>query len=252
MKKIVLLGSVCSVLSYASAEEIQTPESGVYVGIGLANSQDKIEWSGSAVSAGGSDYVTTNFDSSARKFNGQLFFGYKNHEPFFWSLECRYDFSKRNTVTSFDANPEGSNFGILSHESLIDIEKSDDISVAVKIGKTIKCRITPYVLVGFYSRKDGFRFRYLTDLTDQADNDWRDSASDKSERKTRLMFGAGLVAHLDGKTDVRFEYCYKTNHSIDYQTVVNVNVDQAGYPRKFKQKIQQHCLSIGISRTICW
>ena len=250
MKKFLVFGCFGGIINLAAAEEITTLlENGLYIGIGIANSQDKIDWSGSAVEAGSVDraYVTTDFHNSSRRFNGQAFLGYKRHEPFFWAVECSLNLGKNKLNKTFDIT----GLGVQTAAFALEIEVGHDIFCGVKIGKTLNDIITPYISVGACYRKMNFQSSYAVDST--VSSQWLESGSSKAASKVAFVYGCGCCVHLDNKTDVRLEYYYKPRNTIDYTTVVDTDmVDTPSYPRKFQLKALQHCISLGISRTFCW
>ncbi len=248
MKKVLLFGCLYLMMDAMAVEVTsQAPESGLYIGVGLVNTQDKIDWSGRARMNGQPEYVTTYFNSFSRRFNGQAFLGYKNHKPFFLAIECNLNFGKNKFSQTFDMISDG----IQSKPSLLDIKVGNDVSIGVKIGKTLYNTVTPYVTLGCCYRQSDFTFSYCVDPVN--DSEWARSGSHKSVSKIMPIFGCGCLFHLDNKTDIKLEYCYRPNYSVNYSTTVDTTlVDEPGCPREFQLKDSSHSVSFGISRTLSW
>ncbi|MDR2067825.1 MAG: porin family protein [Holosporaceae bacterium] len=232
-----------------SAESL--PVSGFYLGLGLKNCEDYVEWSIERhIFGDDSGYIKDAFSSNAKHFNGEIFVGYRNFDYFFWAIELNLSFDKRDSGKLWPHDTIG-----WPVPANLRIKNGNDLSFLAKLGKTIGGSTTPYILLGFHYRKIGFDLDYAPTLPDNYPNEaeylgYLRSGSSYSRHVTGFVYGFGIAHSIDPKTEVRLEYCCKVHGSVKYSTTVDNLVDEPGSPRTFHLKNKQYCVSLCISRTI--
>jgi opacity protein-like surface antigen len=228
------------------------PASGIYVGLGLENCQDTVDWRIEKRYLSEPEYITDAFSASNRHFSGQVALGYRNFNYFFWAIELNLSLNKRDFYNKFDYEDEK-----WPTPASLNIKVGNDVALLLKIGKTICFAITPYLLVGIHNRKVGFQLDYLPGLIaanrDDADIDllYMRSGSSYSRNMTSFVFGGGIDFAIDKNTHMQLEYCCKTQGTMKFDPHYDLPADEPSYPRHFSLKNkQQHCLSLCFSRTI--
>ncbi|MDR1982361.1 MAG: hypothetical protein LBQ08_00995 [Holosporaceae bacterium] len=256
MKKLFMLGMLWCFDVFAEDFPEKLPIGGIYMGIGLENTENKNYWEAKAVSSGETAYKSANFSNNERHFNGQIFTGYKNYKPFFYAIEFNFTLNKRKSGKFLDQDPGF--VGPLQYSAYLHTETGNDISAVIKLGRTICSGCTPYIIFGLHNRKLSFIFDYTIGAVmfgnangAVIDNALRASGSFGNRSITRFMYGCGVSYSLNNELEIRAEYYCKNQGGFSYSTVVDTNIiDEAGYPRHFCQKNKQHCFSMSLSKNI--
>lgn len=259
MKKILCLSFfVMTIVAADENDKEISPENGLYVGIGLENSsnQFKLNLNAFPTDGGGYKHETLDFSKSKNNTGGHFFLGYKNYQPLFWAIETRFSIKKAEiNKTYYDYYEPPS---ILTAPANLKMENGNNISVLAKLGGSLfSKRSTQYVLIGFSYGKLSFEFNYLPAHAMGGGNrpdDYAYYSSNRSVSKDilNIVYGLGLSYAIDNKTDFILEYYCKNHRSSKYTTAVHANLDQAGFPRTYRFRNTQHCISIAISRNIAF